>query len=267
MDSVLSRNAIPCGVSAAFFNGLRVSPGSPGSSAVVVPASFPSAAIDTCGKFCMYYQDVALSTHDGFDAGSGVGPNRRAIMCAVLNYIQSVIDCSAIRAGQYIRILVDTSFTSSCPVAYKTRYFAYAGPKTSVSSGVTNGYVHDFIVSGSDPAALTMDFHGVIRVNYDKIYIPRADTGYAPEPFVYYEGLTGISRCGIDFYSTCLHEMTHILGWMSYIDIFPSAAPPTVYSSIDTSLHATAFGTGFSTLTPGLAEEALYILLPATISG
>ncbi|WP_113662361.1 T9SS type A sorting domain-containing protein [Pedobacter nanyangensis] len=262
----LSKGAFPCGVSAEYFSGLVNSSGGGGSGYYILPVSFPVTAIDTCGKFQVYYVDKAMGSAKGFDDPVS-GANRRAVVCAVLSYVQSVIDMSLIPSGQYIRLYVDSSYTSSHIAPFPTTYFARAGAKHSPSAtGVVNGDVHKFITSGTDPTAMT-DYHAEMKINFDRVHVPD-DFGVLMgdyEPVNYNDSLGPVAHCQIDFMSTVLHEITHTLGWSSYLGIFPSGTPSPIYSSIDTALHAASHGTSLTTLSPAFSSGTV-LYSPGTYS-
>lgn len=249
-DAELHKGKFPCGADLAFFQSLAKTTPVGSSTSIILPASFPTTAIDTCGKFRVFYVDKAIGLTEGFD-GLLSGDRKRAIVCDVLNYVQSVIDFSSIPSGEYIRLYVDTSFTSTHPIYYPTTFVARAGANYSTTStGVVNGYVHDFIKSGSDPTSLSQ-YHAVLQMNFDKINYPfegvYSDTIHKPVTF--YDSTGVVPHCMLDMYSTVLHEITHALGWHSLMSIYPSSTIATKYSSIDTSVHATTLKTSLTTLT------------------
>jgi|GEM_PF-6290581 hypothetical protein len=231
---------VSCGVSADYFKSLARNQGPSPSlspSATLAPSGALVSPTVTCGKFQIYYEDVASGIPGGFNDPSS-GADRRDLLCQVLTYVQSVIKMDLVPAGSYVRIYVDKSYSSSFPAPGGTGFYAQAGPYyISGTTGVVNGRVHDFIVSGIDPSP--GDYHGALQVNFDKVF-KMDDFGAVSTTgtlIPYYEGTGSTGRCQIDLYSTLLHEVTHILGWASLTSVFPSTTPATVYSSIDTAIH------------------------------
>lgn len=222
---------------------------------IVMPSPFPSTAIEECGKFQIYYYDMAYHPGEGFD-DPFVGVTRRNTLCAVLTYIQSVYDFSAVPPGQFIRLRVDTSYTHTHhvpPVLPGFHQLGAGGPfyNTSVPSGsIVNGFVNDYLTSttGTDPAPL--NFHCDLRMNFDSVRAYRRyDLGAMGSKTVevdFQNGLGNPANCQYDLYSTMLHFMTHCLGQYSFAPVSPGN-----YSRLDTSLmkspHPFIFSTAFST--------------------
>jgi hypothetical protein len=245
---------VSCGASASYFKSLTSSlPTGEGGTAMVLPGVFPPWAVDTCGKFRIFYADRVWGTGNGFDGPTGL--NRRNLLCQVLTYVQATIDFSLIPPGQYIRIYVDTSYAAGVyPAPYGTDFYARAGALYNpLATGVVNGYVHDFVLSGIDPAAGA--YHASMQFNFHRIFalLDPTDTLLESVPISYYEGFLGMDKCKIDLYSTMLHEITHIMGWSSYMSIWPGSVPASVYSSIDTSVHYAPRYTSLTSLAKNLS--------------
>lgn len=253
----LEKSRYMCGVSAEYFKSLSRSTGFGSASFMISGSSFPSTAIDTCGKFRVFYVDKAISTGKGFD-DSSVGLSRRNVVCEVLNYIQSVLDFSSIPSGQYIRLYVDTSLSSLYPAPIPTTFYARAGAFFSSSStGVVNGYIHQFVTSGIDPASIS-DYHAEMKVNFDKVHI-LDDTGAVKDSsyLIFNDSIRNVNYCELDLYSTVLHEITHTLGWSSMLTPFSVSTASTRYTSIDTVLHLTDISTSMTTLRPAFSGGKL----------
>src|SRR5690348_3928827 len=73
-------------------------------------------AIDYCGAFAVYYDDVQMGTGCGFDdqtiiGGNKLGKIRRTTYCLVLTYIQSIFSFVKIISPDYVTIHVIQSWT------------------------------------------------------------------------------------------------------------------------------------------------------------
>jgi hypothetical protein len=212
-----------CPVSSAFisnkFQGNIINSGSSQSA-------FTSTSIITCGNFRVYFEDMLQQTGDGFDDPI-VGVDRRNTFCAVLSYVQSVINITVT-----IDLHVDRSFTASNPSPVGTLYAAIASPKfTSNTFGSTPGYwggnFYDHVATGTDPDL--NDFDGYLQFNFDKTW-EQKPTGWVTHPLFYwnnYQNTTAV--CRVDLYSLILHEVTHTMGWLSGLKEGP---PPNKYLSI-----------------------------------
>lgn len=236
---------------------------------------FSAAAIDTCGSgiFAVYYEDIEGATGIGFDdptivGASTIGQIRRNTFCMVLSYIESVFDFSLIPTTNPIRIHVNQAYA---PV---TGFFAPPGTGFLATGSPTfpaippfpieNGNVHRYVTTGIDivdPDA----YHAEIHVNFDMVYSsPTTGVGIS----YHNDGATPVLSCETDLYSTLLHEMTHSMGWLSFVAFpLPGVPPGTpitpamvndltpflpffggadIYTSIDYSVHV---GTIFPTTT------------------
>jgi len=211
------------------------------SDALIIPPSFPSGAIETCGKYSVYYADVAYSRNAGFSDPT-YGSARRSTLCAVLTYMQSVLDYSNVPAGG-IRLYVDSSYSSGF---HSTFYFpGQAGPYSDTSSltppAVVNGFVHDYIISGTDPSSA--HFHAWMQMNFDSLMDNRLGLLF---PFTrkvaaneaYNNGLDTTANCQVDLFSAMLHLQTHTLGWFTWLNPYHGGTSTTSWrTSIDTSIY------------------------------
>ncbi len=111
----LMKSNLKCKINPDFIAKMKVdSPRHGASSAFTAPATFPASAIDTCGKFQVFYADeeIFLSTgiRGGF-ANLSSGATRRNTMCSVLQYIQSRFDFNKVPSGEYVRLYVKSGQT------------------------------------------------------------------------------------------------------------------------------------------------------------
>lgn len=247
LDIESMRSTPVCGVDAAYFQSLAVShthamagtSGSGGAETLTDPSVFPTSAVEHCGKFDIYYEDMVGSTGQGFDHITQ-GSIRRATLCAVLNYVQSVFDFSAVPAGAPIRLHVNQSLSGINPAPLGTMWFAQAGPTVlNTGPGIVSGFVFDYTTTGMDPA-LPNEYHAQMQVNFHLTY---GITGL-PSMINWHDNhTTPIANCQIDLFSTLLHEVGHTLGFLSYthkntITGFPeSVFGSNQFSGLDYLLH------------------------------
>ncbi|MGC4057325.1 MAG: hypothetical protein QM743_04285 [Chitinophagaceae bacterium] len=210
-----------------------------------IPSSFPSSAIEYCGKFQIYYYDVAYRSGDGF-ADASVGATRRSTLCAVLTYVQSVFDFSNVPAGQYIRLKVDSSYTHAHHTPDK-KVLGYGAPfyKTPLTPGdIVNGFVWDYLKSstGTDPSPGS--FHADLKLNFDTIITssPRFSLdnlyGNAFLPVDFQNGLGDVQECQYDLFSTLLHLVSHGIGYWSWTDVYHGGTYSTTnFTSLDSSMR------------------------------
>lgn len=170
-NAIDSTKMATCGTSASFVwaeqsEYLR-SISTPSLSAFVPLSSFPSAQVEHCGAFNIYYEDYLYTTAAGF-ADPTLGLQRRNTFCAVLNYIQSVIN---IPSGVTLDIYVLQSRTSPLnPAPAGITWLARGGPYYApggfgTTPGFYGGDLSDHIISGVDPDPNNYDAH--IEVNFE----------------------------------------------------------------------------------------------------
>ncbi|MBE9598703.1 T9SS type A sorting domain-containing protein [Pedobacter sp. MC2016-24] len=208
-----------------------------------IPLGYPLGAIETCGKFKVYYDDVAYSSGGGFDGGAG--STRRSTLCSVLTYIQSVYDFSNIPSGEYIRLHVNTSYLPVPGSTSASGLVAYGAPffhRPVAAGAILNGFVHDYIIDGADPAP--NQFHGEIRINFDKTYIGNRIKAIGhPEPLLvgnidFQSGLADPEPCQFDLFTVLLHSINHTMGHYSMADITHGGIWTLgTYTSLDTSVR------------------------------
>lgn len=214
-DTVITKSIIPCGTSAEYFKSLGN--GGKVSKTATAPNLFPAYAIEHCGKFDVYYEDLIITNPQvGFSAPAGLGTTRRNTLCQVLTYIQSVFDFSNVPAAAPIKLHINQSFAPVVnPAPVTTTYFAKAGPffnNTGIPH-IINGFVNDYVVNGTDYTT-SSTYHAELITNFDKAY----DSNGNVIPITWHDNpaLT-IGNCNYDLFSVLLHEIGHTLGWMSYI--------------------------------------------------
>ncbi|MFM2226597.1 MAG: hypothetical protein RJA07_2799 [Bacteroidota bacterium] len=219
----------------------------------LAPSSFPANAIKHCGKFDIYYADIAANISGGFNdhtntGGTALGIRRQNTMCDVLSYIQSVFDFSNIPSSAPIRLYIDTSYiTGLHPVPIGSGFAAFASPNIQlpVLSGIVSGDVHDYVVSGTNPTPANT-YHAFITVNFDVFYA-QSGLGWTTYNVDYQNDTTAnqSKKCIYDLYTILLHEVGHTLGWMSFMQAtgnqnttpYIQTIFPTVFAGLDTSMR------------------------------
>ncbi|GAA4456888.1 T9SS type A sorting domain-containing protein [Rurimicrobium arvi] len=242
-----------CGLNRPGQDSLTVTaPFTGATAALTAPGAFPASAIDTCGKFILYYEDRRTGAPaGGFSDTGGIGLARRNTMCAVFSYVQSVFDFSGLNtaAGEYIRIHVDTSYSKS--YTFSSSYWASTlgnatpfFPSSSLVAGAyENGFVHRFVTSGTDPNP--GDYHANMRMNFRAFkpemfdFSRRLSPPSSMEPS--FNNGTGMpTPMQYDLYSELLHFVSHLLGWFSWQDVGGAHGVSSTrlpVSFYDTSLH------------------------------
>lgn len=240
-DSIRNANALKCGLTQDYLSsrGIPDFPATGGATALLVPPdSFPSSAIKTCGSFTIYYEDLRLGLSHGFDEGA-IGVQRQNTLCAVLNYLESVFDFSGVSPGA-INLYVDASDYSGGPastIGFGRGMPFYSSRATLPPCEIRNGYVHQFITTGLDPFfGLPADYHGELKMNFQKDY--QND-----------HTVTTPVSCQYDLYSVLLHQMSHVLGWFSFLDVDPSSGAvfntksptsPYLFTNLDNAINYTS---------------------------
>lgn len=211
-DSTNIQKADFCGYNASnFVNPLaRIANNSVMSPLAMPKSSYPANAIFDCGAFRLYYEDIALSTGDGFD-DSVNGATSRATLCAVYQYIQNTFNFTNIPANDPITIEIERSFTSANPPA-NTGVLATAGPvyPNSTTPGIYNGSLLNHVLTNASPNVNLFDAR--MQVNF----IPQNPT---TNEFISYHLSTTlpVANCNIDLFTVLLHEVGHQMGFGSLL--------------------------------------------------
>ena len=227
-DSTVQRSIHRCGLTPAMIAQGHTPAGS-GAPQSIAASQFPTSAIVTCGKFDVYYEDMIAPNQTGFNDPSQ-GPARRATFCAVLNYIQTVFDFSNVSNSNHIKVHVEKSFDNTNPAPAGNTFLAFAIPQYDPSAtGIVNGYIRDYIVTGI-PTANPDGYHTDVTVNFDRNY-PQNSPVYNIN---YMNDYTqAIAPCQIDLFSVLLHEMGHALGWFSMV----TTIAPQQSNVVDSYVH------------------------------
>lgn len=197
----------------------------PGSGPVLatLPTTLPTGSTLICGKFRAIFMDVVNGSGFGFD-DPVLGTARKNCVCDVFNYIQLVIAVPANigTTDPYVDIIFNPSTNNIASPALATASLALPPAFYANTPGHYQGYAYDYITTGIKPDPLSED--GTITFNF-------------AHPFEYCTPTLG--SCNYDFYSVTLHEMTHILGFASFIrenstnTSLESAVAPSVFSEFD----------------------------------
>ncbi|HTN17601.1 MAG TPA: Ig-like domain-containing protein, partial [Chitinophagaceae bacterium] len=224
-----------CGVTKALRDAMKVpfDSGSRFSLTPLVPG-FPITATEVCGHFTLHYEDMRLGITEGYNAPGGLGALRRANLCQVIQYIESVIDFSLVPPGG-INLLVDDSRSySTAPGSAGLPFLRVPpGPHPTV-----DGFVNSFIRTGVDPAPGA--FHGFIGIDF-RVFTA-GSTDYPVN-----SDFSIISHCGRDLAEVELHQLAHVLGMFSFVEetsggIYTTTStrfPNGPFTSLDRAVHTT----------------------------
>jgi Secretion system C-terminal sorting domain len=221
-------------------------------------SDFPDSAVYTCGKFRVYYADFFYSPLGGF-ADASEGSTRRSTLCDVLSYIQSVIDFSAVSDSTPIRLYVAPSYDAAHPLPKHTYWYAQGLSFFDTSgTGIVNGYVNEYVTSGTDPISASQA-HALLRVNFSDTAWTKPSS-WSTYTFSFHDSDGSAPKnCEIDLYTTLLHQMGHILGKFSLVQFDTIIAPvfnghtpkymvnPNLFTACDS---ATRVSTNLSSLAP-----------------
>ena len=260
-DSLIVRCNMVCGTNSDFIRSLKGNDSSntPNSSQNVNTTwhltDFPVGTYFQCGKFTVYYADlIPGSPVGGFNDPTIVsgtltlGAQRRNTLCQVLWDIQNMIDFSLVPNGA-ITLCVDNSYIIGTNAAPNTvDWYAEGGPVWIGNLLPVYGVVNNYIKSGTDPFSIyttPYDFHSFLKVNFDTYYNQGTNFG---DSINYNNGTGPVDNCQFDLYSVIYHEICHVLGWFSLLDMTPvspvnvigEAQPSMIggmYSAIDNSIH------------------------------
>lgn len=193
----------------------------------LLPNPMPPGSFSICGngKFRIIYMDIVNSTGIGFD-DAALGADRMSCVCKVFQYLDNVIDIPSNigTTDPTIDIIFNPSLqTTSGTLAAATPVFP---PGFASTPGYYGGYVYDYIMTGVKPDPLWED--GVITVDF-------GTTG-SPKKYNYCEAVFN-DDCAYDFFSVILHEVTHLLGFASFLHdnsgVTQSIINPSVFSRMD----------------------------------
>lgn len=184
------------------------------------PAAFPPDAIRTCGKFTFYFEDIQLGLPFGYnDPTPGLALQRQNNLCSVAQYIESVFDLSLVSPGG-IRIVVNRSNVESMGRPFWDR--------PPGAHPIIEGFAAEYIRTGIDRAPGTR-FHGEIAQYFLWVKPVNTNSDFS----------VNADACSMDLASEHLHNLAHVLGFFSFIDIDGSGnfATPGPFSRLDMSLH------------------------------
>lgn len=216
LDTVHSKHF--CHKDHAFLNKLISTPSNPTASIVPnlsIPFNNFTGTPVTCGSFNLYYADIANGSSFGFNDPND-GLDRRNTLCDVLTYIESVFDFSGLNSNIDIYIEASTNNVLA-PLANGGPIYPSS---MSSTSGIYEGYFFEHLNTGNDPDVNEYDAY--LEVNFGHNY--------------HYS--TPGNSCQYDLFTVLLHEITHQMGWISFIE---SGTHPAVntgttpFSSISTN--------------------------------
>ncbi|MGE3823759.1 MAG: T9SS type A sorting domain-containing protein [Bacteroidia bacterium] len=176
---------------------------------VVINSNIAGGGPYSCnsGGFNLYFGDMMSNNNDGFD-NSIYGAEARATVCAVFEYLGSIIDLN----GATPDILINNSqFDGTDALGFATMQ------SPTSPSGFEGGDLYDHITTGTPPAS---DYDGIITIDF----------GYLSMMHLNH---TTSSGGAIDLYSVILHEAMHALGFASFIRQNGTSVFAPAYSKFD----------------------------------
>ncbi|MCC6690175.1 MAG: right-handed parallel beta-helix repeat-containing protein, partial [Bacteroidia bacterium] len=214
-----------CGYSAQYVSQVnaRSTGGAQSLSVLDKPTDFPANAIITCGRFTLYFQDIKNSTGQGFNHPT-LGMLRRNCLCSVFSYIESVVQIAPVSpsnpvgASSQIEIEVGLSFDANATILGIASPYYAQNQIGSTTPGIFAGNPFTHITTGIDPEINAFD--GVIMINFNN------------NPRITSDCSAAKAACDFDLFSIALHEMTHALGFASYI-VDGGAGSPKSYSTVN----------------------------------
>lgn len=171
-----------------------------------------------CPTFNLIYKDRLVGSGKGFDDPS-FGAQRAEVLEAAFAYISNMIQNSG-----SADIMIDVS-NGTIPSNY-TGQFAVSKPVYTVSNGYNQNHVMKHILTGTDPNVSNPD--GTIEFNFN------------PSLNYFYEYPSEPGGNQFDFYTICLHEICHLLGFTSNIaatGVSEATTAPQMFSSYDQFLR------------------------------
>lgn len=170
-------------------------------------SEFKSNGAESGSAFNLTFLDVVNNTNKGFDDPE-LGEARRNILSKAFAYYAGIINNQGIAD---IEIQTSTHQNFGAFASSASYYFS--------SAGFNDGLVAKHLISGFDPAGGVAD--GYIQFNFAYNYSYSLNS--APPSNQY------------DFYTVCLHEILHVLGFSSFCNANggTQAPSPNVFTSFD----------------------------------
>lgn len=200
--------------------------GNPTTMSLPKSAYTNTNAIVNCGKFRLYYEDIQSGNNAGFNHPTQ-GATRRATICAVYQYIQSVFNFNSVPSNDPICIEVQwssdpASTITACPSS-TTQAFKILGTGAPLvlnnsTTGIKNGSLLDHVLTGASPNI--NQFDATLFINF-------CASGYS-----WYENSTGPAGiCQFDLFSVALHEVGHQMGFATFLRENASLVPVSTYTA------------------------------------
>jgi len=172
-------------------------------------AQFPVSCNNN--QFTLVFLDIENNKNVGFDdpnpspctANITLGEERVNTVCAVLDYISSVIDIN----GNPEICFLESETATPAQGALGTGSALY--PASLPQSSFIGGYLHEHITTGNDPDANVPD--ATVFIDFGS----RVEGGVTIPVF---SCAGGCPNAAIDLYTVLLHEITHALGFASFIN-------------------------------------------------
>lgn len=194
------------------------------SSNSLLPSSnlgFPECDCEDLGIdlniFDLFFEDCLFDTGEGFAAPGQLGEDRRRTLCAVYQYLETLIATNTSLCVPGVQRIVNIRVQPSIQLTgyfggllpemeenvqgYASAYYPY-----TTLPGISQGMPQIIINSGEYPASVTAQMmHGFMRINFNFDWHTNFE-----------ENIPGVTTTPLfDLYTVGLHEALHLLGFAS----------------------------------------------------